>query len=43
MALNEAYVLIPKTGEYITLHCKRDFAGAIKVMNFEMRGLPWIN
>lgn len=43
MTLKEAYAIIPKTCECITLHCKRDFADAIKVMNLEMRELSWMN
>ena len=31
----DAYTLIPKTYEYVTLHGKGDFADGIKVMEFE--------
>ena len=40
MAPKHAYILIPRTSEYVTLHGKRDFADVIK--DVELEDLSWI-
>lgn len=39
MASKDDRIIIPRIGEYLTLHGKSDFADVIK--NLDMEGLSW--
>lgn len=42
MVPRDAHTLILDTREYVTLHGKRDFAGAVQCTDLKIGRLPWI-
>lgn len=43
MVPSPVYALIPGTCEYVTLQGQRNFAGAIKVIDFKTERLSWLS